>query len=73
MMPQLQYSFSGSLVPNAPSDMYAAMGKNDQRIYVIPSENLVIIRMGDAADDSNLALTDFDLSLWSKINAVINN
>lgn len=60
-------------MPNAPSDLFAAMGKNDQRIYVIPSENLVVIRMGDAADDSNLTLTDFDSSLWLKINAVINN
>ncbi len=73
MMPQLQYSFSGSLVPDAPSDMYIAMGKNDQRIYVIPSQNLVVIRMGEVADNSNLALSDFDLSLWSKINTVINN
>jgi hypothetical protein len=34
---------------SAPNDMYMALGKNDQKIYVIPSKNMVV-RMGDAAD-----------------------
>jgi len=53
--------------------MFAAMGKNDQRIYVIPSKNIVIVRMGEAAYNTNFALSDFDNLLWEKINAVINN
>ena len=73
MLPESQYTFSGFLLPNAPSDMFAAMGKNDQRIYVIPSKNIVIIRMGEAAYNTNFALSDFDNLLWEKINAVINN
>jgi hypothetical protein len=52
--------------------MYCALGKNDQKIYVIPSRKLVIVRMGNAADNVNLALSDFDEVLWEKINAVIN-
>ncbi|MBU2998037.1 beta-lactamase family protein [Cellulophaga baltica] len=71
-LPSTQYEFSGSLIPNAPNDMYAALGKNDQKIYVIPSKDLVIIRMGQAADSSNFALSDFDNDLWEKINAVID-
>lgn len=49
------------------------MGANDQRIYVIPSKNLVIIRMGEASDPSNpsFAVSGFDNSLC-KISAVIN-
>ncbi len=70
-MPQTQIQFPGSLVPSAPADMFMALGKNDQKIYVIPSKNMVVIRMGDAADDANWALSDFDNSLWQKINAVI--
>lgn len=73
MLPQSQYTFTGSLVPNAPSDMFIAMGKNDQRIYVIPSKKIVVIRMGEAAYDTNFALSDFDVFLWDRINAVINN
>jgi len=71
-LPQSQLQFPGKLISNAPDDMYCALGKNDQKIYVVPSKKLVIIRMGNAADNVNLALSDFDDVLWQKINAVIN-
>lgn len=71
-LPQSQLEFPGKLIPNAPNDMYCALGKNDQKIYIVPSKNLVIIRMGDAAEDSNFALSSFDNDLWEKINAFIN-
>ncbi|KUJ54948.1 serine hydrolase domain-containing protein [Chryseobacterium aquaticum] len=71
-LPQSQLQFPRKLIPNAPDDMYCALGKNDQKIYVVPSKKLVIIRMGNAADNVNLALSDFDDILWQKINAVIN-
>lgn len=70
-LPQTQYEFGGALIPNAPDDMYCALGKNDQKIYIIPSKGLVIIRMGEAADDVNFALSGFDNNLWLKINNVI--
>ncbi len=71
-VPQSQLQLNGSLIPSAPSDMFCALGKNDQKIYVVPSKKIVIIRMGDAADGSNFALSDFDDVLWQKINAVLN-
>jgi CubicO group peptidase (beta-lactamase class C family) len=71
-LPQSQIQFNGELIPNAPTDMYAALGKNDQKIYVVPSENLVVIRMGDAAESENFALSNFDNQLWLHINALIN-
>jgi CubicO group peptidase (beta-lactamase class C family) len=71
-MPQTQVQFNGSLIPNGANDMYMALGKNDQKIYVIPSKKMVVIRMGDAADEENWALSGFDNDLWEKINAVIN-
>jgi len=74
MVPSGQTVYQGTLVPNAPTDMYAAMGAEDQRIYIIPSKNMVIIRMGNASDPANpnFALSGFDYDLWEKINAVIN-
>jgi CubicO group peptidase (beta-lactamase class C family) len=69
-LPQSQLEFPGSLIPTGPNDMYMALGKNDQKIYVIPSKKMVVIRMGDAADSVNLALSDFDKTLWEKINAL---
>ncbi len=73
MIPGEQTVYNGFLVPNAPADMYAAMGANDQRIYIIPSKNMVIVRMGNASDPSNpnFAVSGFDNDLWAKINAVI--
>jgi len=74
MVPGEQTVYQGHLVPNAPVDMYAAMGASDQRIYVIPSKKMVVVRMGDASDPANpnFALSGFDNALWEKINAVIN-
>ena len=74
MIPNLQTVFPGALIPNAPVDMYAAMGAADQRIYVIPGKKMVIVRMGEASDPDNpeFAVSGFDNELWEKINAVIN-
>lgn len=74
MIPGGQTFYPGNLVPNAPADMYAAMGAEDQRIYVIPSKKMVVIRMGDASDPQNpsFAVSGFDNELWGKINGVIN-
>ncbi|AQS93502.1 serine hydrolase [Polaribacter sp. BM10] len=71
-LPQSQFQFSGSLIPNAPNDLFCALGKNDQKIYIIPSKKLVIVRMGASADASNFALSNFDNNLWERINALIN-
>jgi len=74
MVPGSQTVYQGPLVPNAPSDMFAAMGAEDERIYVIPGEKMVVVRMGDASDPGNptFALSGFDNALWEKINDVIN-
>jgi CubicO group peptidase (beta-lactamase class C family) len=69
-LPQSQFQFTGSIIPSGPNDMFMALGKNDQKIYIVPSKKMVIIRMGDAADNVNLALSDFDELLWQKINAL---
>lgn len=66
-----QEVFTGSLIPNAPDDMIAALGANDQKIYVVPSEGLVIVRCGESAGNTELGLSSFDNELWEYINAVI--
>ncbi len=71
-LPQSQLQFKGSLIPTAPNDMFMALGKNDQKIYVIPSKKMVIIRMGEVANPANptFGLSGFDEELWTKINAL---
>jgi len=62
----------GALIPNAPDDMIAALGAQDQKIYVVPSKGLVVVRSGESAGVTQLGLSSFDNELWGKINAVIN-
>jgi CubicO group peptidase (beta-lactamase class C family) len=70
MSPGLQFIFNGSLIPKAPADMFAALGKNDQKIYVVPSQNLVVIRTGESAYGVALAFSPFDNLLWGKIDSL---
>ncbi|MFT4153566.1 hypothetical protein [Parafilimonas sp.] len=71
MVPGSQLVLPGPLIPNAPADMYAALGKNDQKIYVVPSQQLVVIRMGERAGGFPAALSGFDNELWGKLKTVI--
>jgi CubicO group peptidase (beta-lactamase class C family) len=70
MSPGLQFVFSGSLIPRAPADMFAALGKNDQKIYVVPSQDLVVVRTGESAYGVALAFSPFDDLLWGKIDSL---
>ena len=67
MVPGVQFSFNGNLMPDAPADMYAALGKNGQIINVVPSQNLVLIRMGDG-DGVSLVGTQYNDSIWIRMN-----
>ncbi len=69
--PGLQFSFNGPLIPNAPADTYAGLGKNDQKLYLVPGKELVIVRMGEDSGDNTLGPSSFDNLLWEKINRVI--
>jgi CubicO group peptidase (beta-lactamase class C family) len=71
-LPQTQFQFNGSIIPTAPNDMFMALGKNDQKIYIVPSKKMVVIRMGDVANPDNptFALSGFDAELWTKISAL---
>jgi CubicO group peptidase (beta-lactamase class C family) len=71
MVPGLQVVIPGSVSPNAPVDMFAAMGKNGQLINIVPSENLVVVRMGDDPDTSLVPFT-FQDDLWEVLNEIID-
>ncbi|MBO6515237.1 MAG: serine hydrolase [Bacteroidia bacterium] len=69
-LPGLQINFPGPITKNAPNDMVAAMGKNGQLLNIVPSQNLVVLRLGDNPDIS-LVPTRFQNDLWEKLNDVI--
>ena len=72
MLPQLQFVFPGPLTPNAPPDTYNGLGKNDQILSVVPSEGLVVVRMGEAASPDGPAVpTTFVNEMWGLLRKVI--
>lgn len=70
MVPGLQFSFNGSIVPDAPADMYAALGKNGQIVNVVPSQKLVMVRMGEG-DNTTLVGTQYNDSIWVRMNDLV--
>lgn len=67
MVPGLQFVFPGSLMPDAPTDMFSALGKNDQYLNVVPSRNMVVVRMGDPAYSDVLVPLTLDNEIWQHI------
>jgi CubicO group peptidase (beta-lactamase class C family) len=37
---------AGGILPDAPSDMYSMQGHQGQKVYIIPSKEMVIVRFG---------------------------
>jgi len=69
-LPGLQVDFPGPLMPDAPMDAYNAMGKNGQVINVVPSQGLVVIRMGNLPGGIFVPNV-FNNEIWQHLNAVI--
>ncbi|MFY0651201.1 MAG: serine hydrolase [Cyclobacteriaceae bacterium] len=70
MLPGLQLNINKQICPSAPADMISGLGKNGQFVCIVPSEELVVIRMGNSPDGS-LVPTTFLNNLWEKVDAVI--
>lgn len=71
MLPQSQVVFNTSLAPDAPADMIMALGKDDKKIYVVPSLDLVVVRLGDDAGTGPAGPSSFDNELWLKLKPAI--
>jgi hypothetical protein len=68
MLPGLEFVLPFGLIDTAPEDMYAALGKNDQKIYVIPSMDMVVVRTGDPGQEIQLGPSGYDTDLWAYIS-----
>jgi len=71
MLPSSQIIWPTELIPSGPDDMYAALGKNDQKIYVVPSQSMVVVRQGNSAGQALAGPSSFDEDLWVKINELV--
>lgn len=65
--PGISFSLPGMITPNAPADMYSAAGKNGQFCCVVPSQNLVLVRMGEATGNDFVPVTYLD-DIWEAFN-----
>lgn len=72
MIPSVQIPFPGPLFSNAPSDMICGLGRDGQFICVVPSQQLVLVRMGLDADASLVSFTFLD-RIWEKLVPIIKN
>jgi len=70
MVPGLQMQFNGMLCPSAPADMIMALGKNGQILNVVPSQNLVLVRMGNH-DGASPISTLFNDTIWQHLNQLM--
>jgi CubicO group peptidase (beta-lactamase class C family) len=53
----------GPLIPSAPPDLVAALGALGRKVYVVPSVDLVVTRLGDET------AKDFNDELWRRLMA----
>jgi uncharacterized protein (TIGR02145 family) len=72
MVPRLRTVFSGPMFPSAPMDMIAALGSEGQFINVIPSTNMIWIRMGETPPSVPVDYL-FNNVVWNAINQLICN
>lgn len=61
--PATDRRFPGPLIETAPSDLIAAQGAMDRKLFIVPSMNLIVVRTGQAADPG------FNHRLWQLIMA----
>jgi CubicO group peptidase (beta-lactamase class C family) len=73
MVPESQITIGGSILEDAPNDMFMALGKNGQFINVVPSHNLVLIRMGNVPSDNNPLPFLLNNTIWKWMNKLMCN
>ncbi|MBU6367461.1 MAG: serine hydrolase, partial [Gemmatimonadetes bacterium] len=71
--PYILPTTAGPIFPAAPPDLVAALGKDDKKLYLVPSLDLVVVRLGDRAPISGgisqAAISTFDNALWTRLMA----
>jgi len=68
--PGVDFSVSGTLSEQAPDDLFAGMGANGQFVDIVPSKNMVVIRMGQDPDGGLVPVVMHD-EMWGYIMNMI--
>ncbi|WP_319590440.1 serine hydrolase domain-containing protein [uncultured Draconibacterium sp.] len=70
VLPGFTTPVNTDMSPQAPNDLVAAMGKNGQFIEVLPGNDIVVIRMGEAPGNSLLPVL-FHNEMWEILMRII--
>lgn len=71
MVPYVPFSIPGNPSPSSPMDMYSAIGKNSQILNVIPSADLVVVRLGENSDTNISVPWNYNEEMMRRLNDVI--
>lgn len=61
----------GWLIPEAPADLVAALGALGRALYVVPSLDAVVVRLGVSPGPTQLAATQFGHDLWTRLRPLL--
>jgi CubicO group peptidase (beta-lactamase class C family) len=67
LAPRIPDRIDGPLIPDAPNDLVAMLGAHGRAVYVVPSAELVVVRMGGDPGDGVAAGGRFGEELWKHL------
>ncbi len=70
-LPQSQITWPGAAIPAALDEMVAAIGKNGQLLNIVPSQNLILLRLGEIPSESSYVPNLFNSQIWEKLQPVL--
>lgn len=72
MVPTSQLVFPGAYAPDAPTDMFAGIGKNGQLVSISRNKGLVMVRMGENPSSPGSEVS-FQLcnQIWKRLNEIM--
>jgi len=74
MIPGQQIVIPGSYAPQAPADMFSALGKNGQILSISPGKGILFVRMGNQPNSPSSEITTvFCNEIWEKLNEIMCN
>lgn len=71
LAPKNPVRIEGWLVPEAPPDLVAALGALGRAVYLVPSLELVVVRLGVSPGPTQLAASQFGRDLWSRLSPLV--
>ena len=67
LAPMREDPIPGPMVPAAPDDMVSGLGALGRAVHVIPSRQLVVVRMGGSPSEQVLAASQFGRNLFERL------